>query len=59
MLTNLTPHWHPLVVGLVIVLAEMGGVALVTGLVLAAHRLRPALPRVPASSRQARGGVPR
>jgi hypothetical protein len=48
MFTNLLHPSNPLLVNLIIVLAELGGVALATGLVFAIRRLRPALVRVSA-----------
>lgn len=56
MFTNPTDPMHLFLVSVLIVLAELGGVALITGVVFAARRLRPAFARVKHRHPQRQGG---
>jgi hypothetical protein len=58
MFTDLMHPSGPLLAGLIIVLAQLGGLALVTGLVFAARRLHPALVFLSASSRRSGSSQP-
>jgi hypothetical protein len=50
MFTNIMHPTNLVLVGLIIVLAQLGGLVLITGVIFAARRLYPAVARVSASS---------